>query len=96
MIFLTITGNVGQDAQIKEMKEGKKLFFTVASSDNAKTHWVNCFLSFNDGSKAIDLLKKGVRVIIQGYVFQTFYESEGQKIPSLSANVSYYEVVKSN
>ena len=91
MIFLTITGNVGQDVQIKEVKEGKKLFFTVASSDGTKTHWINCFYSYQEGSKAIDLIKKGVRLFVQGYVFQTYYESEGQKVPSVSINVSYFE-----
>ncbi|MDR2909971.1 MAG: single-stranded DNA-binding protein [Bacteroidales bacterium] len=92
MIHLTVTGNLGMDAELRN--DNKKIFFTVASSDGGRTHWINCFLNFGENTKALDLLKKGARCIVQGYVFQTFYEHESQKIPSLSINVSYYEIVK--
>lgn len=77
MITIIISGNLGNDAEVREINGKKYARFTVASTRNGKdgkeTTWVECLKSDNEG-KLTPYLTKGSTVSIVGGVTLTTYE----------------------
>ena len=77
MITIIISGNLGNDAEVREINGKKYARFTVASTRNGKdgkeTTWVECLKSDNEG-KLTPYLTKGNAVSIVGGVTLTTYE----------------------
>lgn len=81
---LTVLGNLGADAQVREDNGRKFVTFKVADTTkftNQKgetketTTWVSCVLS-GDGGNLLPYLKKGVKVLVVGRPGYKVYSSE--------------------
>ena len=77
MITILISGNLGNDAEVREINGKKYARFTVASTRNGKdgkeTTWVECLKADSEG-KLTPYLTKGSTVSIVGGVTLTTYE----------------------
>ena len=103
MLKLIATGNVGKDAEFKQISESKTLVsFDIANTKtwkNAKgekqdkTTWVTCNMW---GSKEgiISVLKKGKQVLVQGEPdVNAWANKEGKAKGQLIINVSDFELL---
>lgn len=80
MIIANITGNIGQDAEIREANGHKFVSFSVASNTrdregNQHTDWVRC--TYNQ-EKLAEHLKKGKTVTIVGELKPSIYDGKVQ------------------
>jgi single-strand DNA-binding protein len=70
MISVTAVGNVGQDAELKQLGEQQVCRFSVASTERRKdgesTTWLRCDLWGSRGAKLCEYLTKGTRVAVAG------------------------------
>lgn len=78
MLELKIIGNIGRDAELRSMDNGRKVIsFNVAHSENftnregvkeQRTTWVSCSIWRNSdqSTKIVDYLKKGQQVYLSG------------------------------
>ena len=77
MITIIISGNLGNNAEVREINGKKYARFTVASTRNGKdgkeTTWVECLKADSEG-KLTPYLTKGSAVSIVGGVTLTTYE----------------------
>jgi single-strand DNA-binding protein len=93
---ITITGNLGKDAEVRTTTSGKKVCaFSVASTKSFKrgdqweksTTWFNVSLWGDKAERFAQALKKGVRVHLEGELRQNkFTDKSGEER-------SNYEVV---
>jgi single-strand DNA-binding protein len=88
MIFSTITGNLGRDAELKDTRGGPVLSFSVASEEKIgqekTTTWIRCSL-FGKRATALALyLVKGTKVAVFGPI--RLHEYQGKT--SLECSVS--------
>lgn len=71
MLSATIAGNLGRDAQIKELPSGAKVTeFTVAINrgygDQQRVVWARCSMFGQRGEKLAQYLTKGSKVCVSG------------------------------
>lgn len=86
MNILTVSGRLGQTAEVKSIKENKKVAnFSVAiqrefknDEGNYDCDWFDC-VYFNVPDFAIPRLEKGARVLINGHIRKDNYEKDGVK-----------------
>lgn len=95
---LTVLGNLGADAQVREDNGRKFVTFKVADTTkftNQKgetketTTWVSCVLS-GDGGNLLPYLKKGVKVLVVGRPGYKVYSSE--KARAMMAGVDLHVI----
>jgi single-strand DNA-binding protein len=79
-------GNVGQDAEVKEVGKDNNLVmnFSVAVKtgygDRAVTHWVQCAMWGDRVEKLQQYITKGTKVVVKGEVSPEAYENKDNKI----------------
>jgi single-strand DNA-binding protein len=67
VIFCTISGNLGRDAELKTLGSGKTVCnFSVATKHKEQTTWVRCALWGARGEKLSRYLLKGTKVAVAG------------------------------
>lgn len=95
MSFLTITGRLGRDAELRTTQSGTKVLgFSVADNigygDNKTTQWVKCALFGKRGESLAPHLKKGSLVEVCGKAKVNSYE--GKKGFQAEIEVSVLEI----
>lgn len=80
MIIATVTGNLGDDAKVREHEGHKFISFNVASNSREKdgsthTDWIRC--TYN-GDKLAEHMKKGRTVSVTGEVKASIYNNAVQ------------------
>lgn len=91
-----ITGNLGEDAEIKSSKDNKRyIVFSIANTERDVTLWYKCFIQNEKliESKLIDYLKKGTKVLVEGKLTANWFE-EKQRI-NYVMNVFQIELLSS-
>ena len=81
--IVTLIGNLGKEAEIKETTAGTVAKFSLAVYRNGKgeqaiTDWFY-IIAWHDLARGMDDIPKGSRLIIVGSVIQRTYEIEGIK-----------------
>jgi single-strand DNA-binding protein len=102
MIKLTVIGNLGRDAIVRDAQGKSVISFSVAHTEKFKdsngvqkdkTTWVEC----NYWSERINLvpyLKKGNQVYVEGQPTIDVYENkEGQKVASVKLRVTQVQLL---
>lgn len=99
MLQLEVIGNIGSDAEIKEINGKKYVSFSVADSYRGtdgqgnridKTTWVSV-LWYGEGGRLIQWLKKGAKVFVRGRMsIKEWTDRTGAK--NISINVTASEV----
>lgn len=79
-----ISGRLGQDAELKELKNDTKLLtFSIANSrtykDEEQTSWINCNLWGKSAEALAPYLTKGKLVVVTGRLVIDEYEKDGEK-----------------
>lgn len=109
MIKLILTGNIGKDAEVREMQSGDKaISFSVAHTEkyqgkDGNTHetttWVNCtkFVKKDQSTRIADYLKKGTKVYVEGTPSARPYTTVGSSDAkaSLECKVTMIELLGS-
>lgn len=101
MMRLEVIGNLGADAEIKEVNGRKFVSFRVAHTDKwvdsqtqqaqVTTQWVSCAIN-GDGGKLVPYLKKGTKVFVRGSVaFGTFNSAKSHQV-ECAVNLSVWEI----
>jgi single-strand DNA-binding protein len=82
MHSITITGNVGKDAELRTVRDKPVLNFNVGVKNgygrDAGTVWYRCALWGNAATAFESSIKKGVKVFIQGDLKHDEYEGKPQ------------------
>lgn len=103
MLQAIIIGNLGADAQVKNVNGNVFVSFNVAHSErwtdefgnkNEKTIWVSCSLS-GDGGKLLKYLKKGQTIYAQGRLSTRVYSSEKARgyVAGINLSIQHIELV---
>lgn len=97
MLQIEVIGNLGSDAEIKEIRGNKYVSFSVADtfrgSDGQggrveRTNWVSV-LWYGDGGRLFPYLKKGTQVFVRGRMsIREWNDRTGEKQFSINANAS--------
>lgn len=96
MLQLQIIGNLGADAEIKDLNGRKCVVFNVAHTERYKdsqgnqvesTTWVSCIWN-SDGGKLLQYLKKGTQVFAEGSMSLRVYDSAKAHAKIAGANLS--------
>ena len=69
MLKIIFTGNLGRDAEIKEIKDYKVINFSVGVKvSKDETKWLDCAMwrKSDQSTIIVDYLKKGTKVLIEG------------------------------
>ena len=100
MLKVELIGNIGADAEIKDVQGNKFVAFRVAHSNKYKdaqgnvtesTTWVD--VTLNDvESKVIPFLKQGVKVFVRGNASLRVYSSPTDKMMKAGLQVSAWEI----
>jgi single-strand DNA-binding protein len=98
MLEITIIGNIGKDAEQKDINGRPAMTFSVAHSEKGTdgqehTTWVSCIRNIKDGNNALlPYLRKGTRVYVRGKVYTKIYNDTA----TLNCNVTYIELLGSS
>ena len=98
MLELTIIGNIGRDAEQKDINGRPAMTFSVAHSEKSAdgqehTTWVSCIRNIKDGNNALlPYLRKGTRVYVRGKVYTKIWNDTA----TLNCNVTYIELLGSS
>lgn len=103
MLQLTIIGNLGSDAEVKDFNGKKAVCFNVAHTDrwtddagtkHETTSWVSCILN-GDGGNLLQYLKRGTTVYAVGEASTRVYSSpkERRMVAGLNLRVNHIELV---
>lgn len=97
MVNFQATGSLGNDAEVKELQDGKKVIsFSVGVSqgykENKTTLWVEC-AKFGEKTAVAEFLKKGTKVYISGEPTLHKWEKDGRSGTTLKLNVSTIELL---
>lgn len=88
MLNITITGNIGKDAEIRSTNSGEVCGFSVGvrngTSRDAETLWFRCSIWGQRGSQLVSYLIKGAKVAVTGQLKVGEYEGK----PQFDINVS--------
>lgn len=89
MVIVTVTGNLGADAELKVVENGNNILsFSVASTERWKdkngeaqtrTEWVRCVKFGRGVEKLAQFLTKGKQVAVVGTLRTDSYEKNGLK-----------------
>ena len=86
MLAVTVIGNIGNDAEIKEFNGQKFIAFNVASTErykdgqgnqHSRTTWVSCLKPGE--SSVVSYLKKGTQVYVRGSLSVKTFNSGKQE-----------------
>lgn len=103
MIALEIIGNLGADAQQKEINGQKYISFNIANTDTyinnngerkENTTWVSCLKKGE--SPVIQYLKKGVLIFVRGDMSVNMYDYKGTKNIGINLNVKELRLLSSS
>lgn len=95
MNIISITGNVGKDAELKDFSDNKLLTFSVADSQyNDKTVWFRCKMWGKRADSLSDKILKGTMLHVVGEMTNSEYEKDGDKVLSWEVNVRDVHIVK--
>lgn len=107
MIKLQVIGNLGGDAEIREVNGKRTINFSVAHSEKftdkngnkvESTTWVRCTI-WREGQESVkvaEFLKKGVKVFVEGAPTIDTYENNQRKVvASLNLRVDRVELLSS-
>lgn len=92
----SIIGNLGRDAEVKNVNGRQFVSFTVGCTDSwvdsnnvrqERTTWYSCVLN-GDGGKLLPFLRKGKKVFVQGEGSVKLYSSAVQRQMMAGANIS--------
>lgn len=100
---LQIIGNLGADAEVKNVNDKQFVSFNVADSQrwtdaNGEVHestaWVGCALS-GDGGNLLQYLKKGTMVFVEGRMSTRVYSSEKARamVAGVDLHVRHIELI---
>lgn len=103
MAKIEFIGNLGADAQVKEVNGNKFISFNVADSDiytdsngqkQERTQWISCTMN-GDGGKLLQYLTKGKTVYVRGYLSTRIYDSAlfHCKVVGLNCSVREIELI---
>lgn len=97
MLQIEIIGNLGSDAEIKQLNGKNYVSFNVAHSEKRKdangitvdsTTWVSVLLH-GDGGNLLQYLKKGCKVFVRGRMYvKTYVDKSGQTQAAINVNAS--------
>jgi single-strand DNA-binding protein len=98
MIVATVSGNLGQDAELKTTPGGDAvLSFSVASTDKVKqekvTTWIRATIWGKRASSLAPFLTKGTRVCVVGQINLREYTSQGEKKTSVDMRVDQLDLM---
>ena len=103
MLQLTVIGNLGADAQVKEFNGRKAIVFNVAHTEkwtgsdgvvHDSTTWVSCIWN-SEGGNLLQYLRRGATVFVQGRASTRVYSSPKERcmVAGLDLTVSHIELV---
>lgn len=103
MLQTTIIGNLGADAEVKELNGRKFVSFNVAHSERwtdennvqyERTLWVSCTLN-GDGGNLLPYLKKGTSIYAIGRTSTRVYSSKKERgfVAGLNLSVTHIELI---
>ena len=98
MIRASFVGNLGRNAEVKQVGDTTVTKFSVPSSsgygDKKKTTWVECDLWGSRGEKIASYLIKGQQVLVYGEIeLHTYTANDGTNKASLRCRVNELEFV---
>jgi single-stranded DNA-binding protein len=80
MMIFSVTGNLGADAEVREINQRKAITFRMCSTskrgDKDESTWVSVL--YRDAPNLLPYLKKGVRVFVSGEGRVSTYTKDGQ------------------
>lgn len=103
MLQTSIIGNLGADAEVKNINGNEFVSFNVAHTERWKTEdgvqhektlWVSCAVSGN-GEKLLPFLKKGTTIFAIGRTSTRVYSSEKERgfVAGLNLSVQHIELI---
>lgn len=103
MLQFQVIGNLGSDAEVKELNGNKAVCFNVAHTERwnqddgtkrESTTWVSCILN-GDGGRLLPYLKRGTQVFVEGAGSARCYSSPKEKrwVAGLNITVRHIELV---
>lgn len=93
---ITLTGNLGQDVEVKQFDKRIVLNFSLAVRKKELTRWYRCSYWRNVGQDAVsNYLKKGQKILIEGYPEARTYTKDGQTVATIDVDVTYLELLGS-
>ncbi len=104
MLKMVVIGNIGKDAESKEVNGQIVVNFHVAHTEKftsngekkERTIWVSCaqWRSKEKGDKIVEYLKKGTKVYVEGYpTVETYTDGNNNVIPVQKLNVKIIELL---
>ena len=108
MLKMTVIGNLGKDAIVREVNGRKAINFSIAENQKfkdddgnqvEKTTWINCTLwrDSNSGTGIMNYLTKGTKVYLEGVPeVKTFKDKNGVVQAELRLNVRSIELLHVN
>lgn len=100
MAKIEFIGNLGADAQVKEVNGNKFISFNVADTDTytdsngqkqERTQWISCTMN-GDGGKLLQYLTKGKTVYVRGYLSTRIFDSAQYHCKMVGLNCSVREI----
>lgn len=103
MLQFQVIGNLGSDAEVKELNGNKAVCFNVAHTERwnqddgtkrESTTWISCILN-GDGGKLLPYLKRGTQVFVEGSGSARCYSSPKERkwVAGLNVTVRHIELV---
>jgi single-strand DNA-binding protein len=101
MIKTSVIGNLGKDANVKEVNGKKVINFSVAHTekfknangeDISKTTWVECAY-WNDKTAVVPYLKQGTLVYVEGMPEADAYLKDGEAKATLRLRVGTVQLL---
>ena len=103
MNSISLSGNLGRDAEVKNFNENYLIKFSIAhnyrQNEEEKTLWLNCELwrqGKSNTEKAASVLKKGRKIGVVGQLLDDSYEKDGQKIKAVKIKADRFYLLDSN
>lgn len=103
MLQLNLIGNLGADAEVKDLNGRKAVCFNVAHTErwidendikHEQTTWVSCIWN-SDGGKTLPYLKRGATVYVYGPCSTRVFSSPKEKrmVAGLNLRVDHLELI---
>ena len=73
---VTLLGHAGKDAEAKQGKTGAFAVFSLATGTKEKTQWHNVIVTGQQAAMALDMIKKGSLVYLEGGISYTKQEDK--------------------
>lgn len=100
MQYLSVLGNLGADAIVRDSNGKKFVSFKIADTqkftdnkgvEHQRTTWVSCAWS-SDGGRLLPYLKKGVKVFVQGRPSYRVYSSEKERMMVAGVEMQVFSI----